>query len=374
MQMECFKIVPKIEIYQKAVDFLSAFHFTHKDLIFMSRSVYQQHFQQAFNDAKVIFHTDYGKGEPCNHLVDAILADISLEDYDRVIAIGGGTIVDVAKLLTLKQVQPVVDLFDKKFSAQKQRELILVPTTCGTGSEVTNVSILEIVERKTKLGLAVDSLYADTAVLIPELIMDLPFSVFATSSIDAFIHAIESYVSPKATPFSQMYSKTAMEMIIEGYKKIVENGQGYFKELTKEFLLASCYGGIAFGNAGTGPVHAMSYPLSGAYHVAHGEANYVFFTTVFKKYQELKPDGEIKALNLFLSQLLGCESTQVYTHLEVLFGQIIQKNVLFSYGVKKEELEDFATNVKEEQGRLMANSYVPLTYDQILALFTEVYQ
>lgn len=372
--MKTFKIEPSIEIYPKAIDFLSAYNFSSKDLVFISGSVYKKHFEKAFNDAKIIFHSDYGKGEPSNHLVDAIMADICLTDYTRVIAIGGGTIIDVAKLLALKEVQPVVDLFDKTITAQKQRELILVPTTCGTGSEVTNVSILELVERKTKLGLAVDALYADNAVLIPELISDLPFSVFATSSIDAFIHAIESYISPKATPFSQMYSKTAMQMIIEGYKKIVENGKDYFKVLSEDFLLASCYGGIAFGNAGTGPVHAMSYPLSGAYHVAHGESNYVFFTKVFQTYEALAPKGKIAELNLFLAKILGCESDAVYTELELLFGKIIQKNSLSFYGVKKEELEAFATNVIEKQTRLMANSYVSLSYEQVLEMFEKVYE
>ena len=374
VEMKTFKIVPRIEIYPKVVDFIGNYSFTSKDLVFISGSVYRKHFKNGFNEAKVIFHSDYGKGEPSNHLVDAILADVCLEDYNRVIAIGGGTVIDVAKLLALKEVQPVVDLFDKNFPAQKERELILVPTTCGTGSEVTNVSILEIVERKTKLGLAVDPLYADTAVLIPELISDLPFSVFATSSIDAFIHAIESYVSPKATPFSQMYSKAAMEMIIEGYKKIVEHGKDYFKELSQDFLIASCYGGIAFGNAGTGTVHAMSYPLSGAYHVAHGEANYVFFTMVFKTYQTLEPKGKIRELNLFLAEMLGCEGEDVYSELELLFSKIIQKNTLSFYGVKKEELKEFTANVIEKQTRLMANSYIPLTYEQVLEMFEEVYE
>ncbi|MDD3569594.1 MAG: 4-hydroxybutyrate dehydrogenase [Lachnospiraceae bacterium] len=372
--METFKIEPNIEIYPKAVNFLEEYSFTSKDLVFISGSVYRKHFENRFSDAKVIFHSDYGKGEPSNHLVDAILADVCLADYNRVIAIGGGTIIDVAKLLALKEVQPVMDLFDKDLPATKERELILVPTTCGTGSEVTNVSILEIVERKTKLGLAVDPLFADTAVLIPELISDLPFSVFATSSIDAFIHAIESFISPKATPFSMMYSKEAMKMIIKGYKKIVENGKDYFKVLSEDFLIASCYAGIAFGNAGTGPVHAMSYPLSGAYHVAHGEANYVFFTMVFKTYQALKPKGRITELNSLLAEILCCASDEVYSELELLFGKIIEKNSLSFYGVKKQELQDFTANVIEKQTRLMVNSYVTLTYEQILKMFEEVYE
>lgn len=367
--MKTFQLKPQITLLEKAADFLAAFPVTAKDLIFTSKSVYKNYFEGSFGNAKVIFHTDYGHGEPSNHFVQAILKDIALEDYDRVIAIGGGTILDVAKLFTLKQVLPVEDLFDKKIPAEKCRKLLLVPTTCGTGSEVTNVSILEFVERETKFGLAADELYADYAVLIPELIEKLPFRVFATSSIDAFIHAIESYVSPKATVFSELYSKLAMEMIIHGYQRIVKEGKDILPSLSSDFLLAGCYGGIAFGNAGTGPVHAMSYPLSGSCHVPHGESNYVFFTTVFQKYLDLRPEGKIRELNAFLSQLLGCAPADVYHELENLFNRIISKKSLPEYGVTEKDLPGFAANVIEKQTRLMANTYTELDYDTILEMF-----
>lgn len=367
--MNTFQIKPQISLLDQAVDFTAAFPVTKKDLIFTSRRVYQNYFCGKFKNATVIYHTDYGSGEPSNHLVNAILSDISLEDYNRIIAIGGGTILDVAKLLTLRKISPVEDLFDKKFPAQKCRELILVPTTCGTGSEITNVSILEFVERRSKFGLAVDPLYADHAVLIPELIEKLPFSVFATSSIDAFIHAIESYLSPKATLFSEHYSEMAMDLIIRGYQRIIHEGREVMSSLCEDFMLASCYGGIAFGNAGTGPVHAMSYPLSGSYHVPHGESNYVFFITVFQKYLELKPEGKIQKLNSFLGSLLGCEPSDVYHSLEELFSQIISKKRLSEYGVRFEELPGFAANVSEKQGRLMNNTYTPLSYEVILEMF-----
>ncbi len=367
--MNTFQIRPQISLFDKAIDFTNAFPITKKDLIFTSRSVYQNHFSGKFKNATVIFHTDYGAGEPSNNLVNAIFSDVCLEDFDRIIAIGGGTILDVAKLLTLKQLMPVEDLFDKKIPAQKSRELILVPTTCGTGSEVTNVSILEFVERRSKFGLAVDALYADHAVLIPELIEKLPFSVFATSSIDAFVHAIESYVSPKATLFSEQYSRMAMQLIIEGYQTILRRGKDVLPSLCKDFLIASCYGGIAFGNAGTGPVHAMSYPLSGSYHVPHGESNYVFFATVFQRYLELAPYGKLQDLNIFLGKLLDSKPSEVYHSLETLFNQIISKKRLSEYGVQAGELPDFARNVTEKQQRLMNNTYAPLSYEVILEMF-----
>lgn len=101
----------------------------------------------------------------------------------------------------------------------------------------------------------------DGAVLIPELLKKLPFRFFATSSIDALIHAIESYMSPKATPFSELFSEKAIEMLLNGYKSIVKNGEQEKEDRIGDFLLASAYAGIAFGNAGCAAVHAMSMPV-----------------------------------------------------------------------------------------------------------------
>lgn len=108
-------------------------------------------------------------------MVEAIYKDIKDISYKRVIAIGGGSVLDVSKLFVLKTISPVVDLFEHKLEFIKEKELILIPTTCGTGSEVTNISILELKAKHTKMGLAVDELYADYAVMIPELLEDLPF-------------------------------------------------------------------------------------------------------------------------------------------------------------------------------------------------------
>ena len=196
---------------------------------------------------------------------------------------------------------------------------------------------------------------------------------FSSAQIDAFIHAIESYVSPKATLYTQMFSMKAMEMIIEGFRKIAEHGEEYRMNLLDDFLTASNLAGIAFGNAGTGAVHAMSYPLSGVYHVTHGEANYQFLTAVFAKYQELDPNGRIKKLNNFLSNILKCKSDEVYTKIEKLLDQIIARKPLHEYGMKEEEIESFAKTVEETQQRLLNQSYVKLTWQQMAEIYKELY-
>ena len=371
--MKQFKLSPTISIAESCQEFVDNYNVNEKDLLIIGEHTYNDYFKKLNIKAKVIYLRSYGSGEPSDEMVDKMYADVSQMDYNRVIAIGGGSILDVAKLFTLKNISPALDLFERRLPVERNKQHILIPTTCGTVSEVTNISILELKTRHTKFGLAVDDLYADDAVLIPELLQSLPFKFFATSSIDAFVHAIESYLSPKATPFSETFSIKAMEMILTGYKIIAKNGPKARLPYLKDFLAASTFAGIAFGNAGTGAVHAMSYPLGGIYHVPHGESNYAVFTGVFKAYQALKPMGKIEVLNEFLSNMLNCDKDKVYDEIEVLFNHLIPKKALHEYGVKEEELPDFTTSVIEKQQRLMANNYTTLDWEKVYEIYKELY-
>jgi 4-hydroxybutyrate dehydrogenase len=154
-------------------------------------------------------------GEPSDEMAEAIYKDMP-KDVKRIIGIGGGTVMDLCKLFILKQVSPVLDLFDGKIPVEKEKELILIPTTCGTGSEVTNVSVMALVSRNTKKGIADNALYADKAVLISQLLKTLPFKVFATSSIDALVHAVESALSPDSSASFRVFSYNAIELILKG--------------------------------------------------------------------------------------------------------------------------------------------------------------
>ncbi|NLP30326.1 MAG: 4-hydroxybutyrate dehydrogenase, partial [Clostridiales bacterium] len=246
--------------------------------------------------------------------------------------------------------------------------------TCGTGSEVTNVAIAELKSLKTKKGIAVEETYADVAVLIPETIKGLPYKFFVTSSIDALIHAIESYLSPKASPFTEMYSLAAIEMIMKGYKEIVEKGEDERLKYLKEFVLASNYAGIAFGNAGCAAVHALSYSIGGAFHVPHGEANYQFFTEVFKMYTRKKPDGKIKEATKIFADALGCDPDgDVYGELEKFLNKLIVKKPLREYGMTEAQIDEFTDMTIENQQRLLANNYVFLDRDEIREIFANLY-
>ena len=218
-----------------------------------------------------------------------------------------------------------------------------------------------------------DEMYADSAVLVPELLSGLPFRFFATSSIDALIHAVESSLSPKGNEMTRMFGYKAIEMILTGYKKIAAEGPDARIPLLDDFLTASNYAGIAFGNAGCAAVHALSYPLGAKYHVAHGESNYAMFTGVMNNYMELKSDGEIARLNTFIADILGCDVKEVYPELEKLLNNLLPKKALHEYGVTEAELEEFTDSVLENQGRLMANNFVKLDRDRVLKIYREVF-
>ncbi len=198
---------------------------------------------------------------------------------------------------------------------------------------------------------------------------ELPYDFFATSAIEALIHAIESYVSPRANLYTRMFSEKAMEMILKGFKEIVEKGPEHRMNLLDEFLIASDLAGIAFGNAGTGAVHAMSYPLSGNYHVTHGEANYQFLTAVFKMYQKENPTGDIVGLNRFLGSVMGCEPELVYPKMEELLSQVIERKPLRAYGMTEADIEGFALSVEKSQQRLLNQSYVKFTKEQMMEIY-----
>lgn len=371
--MKLFQQKTKIQKFDSARAFVEEYRIGKGDFILASRSVYEAYFAPAGIEAHVEYKGKYGTGEPTDLMINALLSDFRKTGCERIIAIGGGAVIDMAKILVLEGEYSTEQIFKREVPLKKARTLIAVPATCGAGSEVSNVSITELTSIHSKLGLADDSIYADDAVLIPELLKSLPYSFFAASAIDAFIHAIESYVSPRANLYTRMFSRQAMEMILSGFRQILEHGQEYRTELLDDFLTASNLAGIAFGNAGTGAVHAMSYPLSGVYHVTHGEANYQFLTAVFGAYQRLNPDGILKEVNALLAGLLHCEEERVYTELEHLLDQIMSRKRLREYGMTEAEIRGFAESVEASQQRLLNQSYVKLTVEQMEELYRELY-
>lgn len=368
--MECFRVVAKLLNLHHFSEFVEQFHPSEDDFILTNRFLYDSFMGEYALPSTVVFQEEYGAGEPTDVMAEAIAAQMKGKSIKRIIAIGGGTVIDIAKLLALKTCTPICDLFAHKFAPVKDKELIIIPTTCGTGSEVTNISILTLTQLNTKLGLADDNLFADYAVLIPELLAKLPFKFFATSSIDALIHASESFVSPKATEFSKVMSVHAIQKILSSYLKINDTTVSVPLDIVSDVLTASTFAGIAFSNAGTGAVHAMSYPFGAKYHVPHGEANYAFFTEIFETYLQLKPQGAILELCRIFAKKLNCKAEDALEELQRLLEKIMERKRLSDYGVTAADVPDFTANVMEKQGRLTANNFTPLDKEKVAQIYT----
>lgn len=374
--MQALKLKPVIHYFDTFKDFNDEFKLGKGDILVTNEWMYKPYVEGLGIDMPVIFQEKYGQGEPTDEMMDAMKAEMDKYDYNRIIAFGGGTIVDCCKVLACDIPDKVADLYTGKVAPKRVKELLVVPTTCGTGSEVTNVAVAALPSLNLKKGIADEETYADTAILIPESLQGLPDYVFATSSIDALVHASEAFLSPKASPFTEMFSLKAIEMIMNGYKKIVERG-GNTKEnrndLLKDFLIASNYAGIAFGNAGCAAVHALAYAHGAAFHIAHGESNFQGFTEVFKVYNSKQPDGKIAEINKIFAEILGCDVADVYDKLDEFLGQILRKKPLREYGMTEDQADEFARLTVENQQRLLGNNYIELSEDEIADIFRKMY-
>ena len=377
-RMKQLSIKPTIHKFENARDFAQEFKLSKGDLVITNQYIWEPYFGDLNLDCDVIFQEKYGKGEPSDAMVDAIVSDIHTTPK-RVIGIGGGTVLDISKVCALKQTSPLEDLVDGKIPAQKGADLILVPTTCGTGSEVTNVAVFSLTKRNTKKGLANDACYATDAVLIPELLKSLPDYVFATSSIDALTHSIESTLSPIATELTKMFSYKACGLILQSYMRVVKEGSSTKSQVVSDLVSASLYAGIAFGNAGCGCVHAMAYPLGGTFHVAHGETNAALLTSVLRYYakhdanENNTENTELPKLFGFMANILECQKEDVLDKLDEVLNTILPKHKLHEYGMTEDMIQSWAASVVKEQQRLLKNSYMHMDESAIAEVYASTF-
>lgn len=362
-----FTVEPKITDCPDLLSFFRDWQVGPEDLIVTNEYVLSPQLGGRPAPCDVLYQEKYGQGEPSDEMVDAMLTAIRGKAYARIIGIGGGTIMDISKLFVFGGEVTSDDLINRGAELERKSSLVLLPTTCGTGSEVTGIAAIGLTKKDTKVGLAYPALYADEAVLIPTMLSTLPFPVFATSSIDALIHAVESYVSPKATAFTRAIGRRAIELILEGYQAIVKSGKQELPEKMDGFLAASTMAGIAFSNAGCAAVHALSYPIGGVYHVPHGKANYMVFSQVFAAYR--RKGADLSPLEDVLETVLDCGRDQVWTALFDLLDSILPCQPLGELGVNEANCAEMAASVVENQQRLLVNNPVELTQDEIKQIY-----
>ena len=208
-------------------------------------------------------------------------ADIA-SDFDTglVIGFGGGSSMDTAKVTAHLAgcAQPLKTMYGVGLAKGPRLPLLLVPTTSGTGSEVTNVAILTT-GKTEKTGIVADSLYADRVLLDAELTFGLPKSITASTGIDAMVHAIEAYTSIRLkNPLSDTLALAALRKLHRAIVRACDDGNDI--DARNDMLIGAMLAGQAFSNAPCAAVHALAYPLGGFFHVPHGLSNALVLTGV----------------------------------------------------------------------------------------------
>ena len=233
--------------------------------------------------------------DPPDSIVLEIADDLRSFGAGLVIGFGGGSPMDTAKVAAHLAgcEQPLETMYGVGNAKGPKLPLLLIPTTSGTGSEVTNIAILTT-GKTAKKGIVADSLYADRVLLDAELTLGLPASITASTGIDAMVHAIEAYTSIRLkNPISDALALTALRKLRNNIVEAVNEPANV--DARNEMLMGAMLAGQAFSNAPCAAVHALAYPLGGFFHVPHGLSNALVLTEVMK-YNQPKADhwyGEI---------------------------------------------------------------------------------
>ena len=228
--------------------------------------------------------------DPSERVVGACLAAFRAGECDSVVAVGGGSSMDVAKVVSVlaNDQQSLSEIYGVGMVSSLRKPLFLVPTTAGTGSEVTPVAIITTGET-TKAGVSSPVLLPDVAVLDAALTVGLPASITAMTGIDAMVHAIEAYTSKiKKNPISDMLALRALKLLSENIRTVLTSPEN--RAAREAMLLGSMFAGQAFANAPVGAVHALAYPVGGHYHIPHGLSNSLMLPAVLNFNAEACPE------------------------------------------------------------------------------------
>lgn len=246
------------------------------------------------------------EGNPSVETVDKAAEAFKESGADFIIALGGGSPMDVAKAVGVvaKYGGSIIDYEGGGKVPGEIIPLIAIPTTAGTGSEVTAFSVITDHSRNYKLTVFSYKLIPAYAILDAELITTTPVSVAAACGIDAMVHALEAYISKASSPFSDAMAEKALELIGKNIRRYVADRTDF--EAAEGMLVGSLFAGIAFSFARLGNVHAMSHPISAFFDVPHGVANAILLPIVVK-YNALADDGKYLKIYNYIAKVKAYE-------------------------------------------------------------------
>ena len=292
-----------------------------------------------------------------------------------IFGLGGGSVMDAAKLFSVLvgAEYTIRDLLDDPSKARKMAKTIMIPTTCGTGAEATCNAIVAVPEKSVKIGIVSGEMIPDMALLDPEMIRRLPKSIIAATGVDALAHAVECFTSNKANPFSDTFAIQGAKLILHHIVRAYTNPEDM--EAKEAMMVGAYYGGVAITASGTTAVHALSYPLGGKFHIAHGVSNAILFVPVMKMNRDACKDRLAQLCGMIYEETVSMSTEERANYMIDRIGEVVKTTEiptdLSSFGVTRADL-DFLVEAGSQQKRLLNNNRKQLTLEEIRRVYEEV--
>ena len=332
-----------------------------------------------FDDSNdIVVFTDIVPDPPIETVVAGIKS-AGDKPISIVLSIGGGSAIDASKAMYY---------FAKKQGAFSEAILIAIPTTSGTGSEVTSFSVITDAERGTKYPLVTKEILPDVAILDADLVLSLPGNITADTGMDVLTHAIEAYVSTKATDVSDALAEKAIKLVFEYLPKAYKNGQDV--EAREKMHAASTLAGMAFNTASLGINHSLAHAAGAKFHVPHGRLNSILMPHViqynagieFNNRNRQATDKTVASRYQDIAKLLGCSASspvsgvrQLVEAIKKLQRKLEMPTSLREYGVKADAFAQYKVEISEaalHDGCTPTNPRVP-TAEELLKVLEKAF-
>lgn len=355
---------------------------SHKILLLTDQGLVQQHIHQPIINLLDQHQYRYQlyqeiHSDPSEAEILTLVDFSKHQAIDTVIGFGGGSVMDAAKVAALlahpQQTQHLQDIYGINQAQHPRLKLILIPTTAGTGSEVTPISIVTT-SATTKTGIVSPILYADVALLDAHFSLNLPASITASTGIDAMVHAIEAYTSKiKKNPYSDLLAKSALRLLNHNLPKVLKNGQD--AEARQAMLEGAMLAGQAFANAPVAAIHALAYPLGGRFHIAHGQSNAMVMLEVMKFNAPQAKQYYAELMTWLDPKSSGCIDGLCDLFIDHFYNLLNLSQLdlsLQNYGIHASDLEQLAHDAMQHT-RLLQNNPRELTYQDALQIYQTLY-
>jgi len=314
--------------------------------------------------------------DPRIEVVEKSVEKAKKEGIDLIIGLGGGSSLDIAKVTSIMITNPgkIDSFFGIDLVPNPGIPVILIPTTAGTGSEVTPIAILSDTKEKLKKGIVSAYFFPGVAIVDPKLTIGLPPSVTAFTGMDALTHAIEAFYSINATDLSDLLAVRAMELLSKNIRMAFAHGENLLAR--SNVMEGSLLAGIAFANAGVGAVHAFAYPIGGEFHLAHGLTNTLMLPYVMRYNIMGCPSKFAQMAKAFgekvegISELVGAEIAVRYV--ERLSDDLRVPRRLRDVGIPEDAIPRLAEAAMKVT-RLLANNPRKMTLEDAIAIYKSAY-